>query len=236
MVRKRYSSLALADLRKFFNRTQLVRDEATKLVGRFDPDKDEKLDMIEQNSAKYIDDDTYCKIPKDSGEYHLKHHGDALMNEIADKLEKENLLHADLEVDIISSNTYSVINCLSPYLHAKRNEIIQWAVENRPIPNLDKFNLNETDKFYILSYHYFKAFPHLLQERIEAEERCGMKTLKETEFTGIQVNLIDMSKLDPQNIDPFLKDILFQDHENMVKHFHPFDDFFPKNLSVKEVK
>jgi hypothetical protein len=93
----------------------------------------------------------------------------------------------EIGVDIISSNTHSVINCLSPYLHRKKSEIMAWVAKEKPIPHIDQLNLNEDDKFYVLSYYYFKAFPDLVLEREEEEKKSGLVTVKETEFTGIQV-------------------------------------------------
>ena len=35
-------------------------------------------------------------------------------------------------VDIISSNTHSVVNLVSPWLHRKKKEILEWGRKNRP--------------------------------------------------------------------------------------------------------
>ncbi|KAJ3338362.1 hypothetical protein HDU93_009597 [Gonapodya sp. JEL0774] len=84
---------------------------------------------------------------------------------------------ADLDVDIISSNTHSVINILSPFLHARRDEILGWGrkykkdvVEANPV--------GDQDLLYILAQFYFRD-PALAKERVEVERSSGIRTLVE---------------------------------------------------------
>ena len=45
-----------------------------------------------------------------------------------------------LTVDIMSSNTHSVVNLLSPYLHSHRDEILEWGKEHcKEVPDLPAF-------------------------------------------------------------------------------------------------
>jgi len=38
----------------------------------------------------------------------------------------------DLIVDIISSNTHSVVNLVSPWVHKRKEEITEWGKKNHP--------------------------------------------------------------------------------------------------------
>lgn len=144
--------------------------------------------QIQFYSYRYLENEDYC-FDKHIDTSHIKDSNETSHtitepeNKAIPDLSEEEV---ELEVDIVSSNTHSVINCLSPYLHSKRDEILAWAHQEKPLPQIDHLNMNEDDKFYVLAYYYFKTFPHLMLEREEEERKVGMKTLKETEFTGIQ--------------------------------------------------
>lgn len=109
----------------------------------------------------------------------------------------------DLEVDIVSSNTHSVVNCLSPYLHEHREDILAWGQEHLSELASAHFH-NDTDRLYAMSYHYFKAHPEEAKARRQDDAKRGMMTLTHTEFTGLQVDLIDLSKLPQEGLDPSL--------------------------------
>jgi hypothetical protein len=167
---------------------QMVREQAFKLLGTFDLNQG---DVIEESS--YVADETYCtRVGKNPLDYDH------------DEDDEE-----ELEVDIVSSNIHCVVNCLSPYLHAKKDAILNWARENNPLPGLDRVPLSDPDKLYILTQLYFKAHPDEERERIAHERKYfGMVTLQETEFTGIQVNLIDLNRIEGKVIDPLLMPFL----------------------------
>ncbi len=95
-------------------------------------------------------------------------------------------------VDIISSNTHSVIDCLSPYLHSNRQRIEEWAEIALAACDCE---LSGDDKLYWQSAKYFEAFPHLFEARLAYDRAAGILSLDEYEFTGITVQLIDVSKL-----------------------------------------
>ncbi len=170
---------------------------ASRFVSFLPPPKSEEADGA---WARYLENEDYAarrsspREPRDkakAGKPKNKAHDDdnrphAAVDDDSDDDDEEEE-ECEIEVDIISSNTHSVINCLSPYLHRKKPEIMAWVAREKPIPHIDQLNLNEDDKFYVLSYYYFKAFPDLMLEREEEEKKAGLVTVKETEFTGIQV-------------------------------------------------
>lgn len=116
----------------------------------------------------------------------------------------------NMVVDILSSNVKSAWNCLSPYLRENRVSIEQWgAASNLYIDS----NLSAEDRFYSIADLYFSTFPTKLEERRVRDKRSGIMELEEKEFTGITVQLFNISKLIQSDeniafIDSSLQDIM----------------------------
>jgi CRP-like cAMP-binding protein len=98
-----------------------------------------------------------------------------------------------LTVDIISSNTYSFVNLLSPYLHEHKEKIMAWGKEN--FAHLEKDGVSEADMLYVYSARYFDAMPREALKKEEAESKSGILNLLERELTGISVQLVHFEKL-----------------------------------------
>lgn len=106
-----------------------------------------------------------------------------------------------LDVHIISSNTHSVQNCLSPYLRERADEIEAWGREHHP--ELFEHGWHDTsDRLYALTRYWLAAHPGQPEERSLREREQGMLRLDSTALTGIGVDIIDTSKIDLAKIDP----------------------------------
>jgi CRP-like cAMP-binding protein len=118
----------------------------------------------------------------------------------------------NLEVHIISSNTHSVANCLSPYLAAHAEEILAWGRKHRPdlageaSPERPwgRGWRNSRDLLYVTARDYLEQVPGARQAYDEAEKRAGRVHLSSTAFTGIEVDLFDLSRVLPDQADPAL--------------------------------
>jgi hypothetical protein len=110
-------------------------------------------------------------------------------------------LPADVRVHIISSNTHSVTNCLNPWFTTHMDEVIDWARRTRH-PYVDLAWENDYDRLYAVARDYFVAFPEEAEASRAAEEGCGVLRLEETASTGVQVQLIDVSRLHEHAVDP----------------------------------
>jgi hypothetical protein len=103
-------------------------------------------------------------------------------------------LAEDVAVHVISSNTHSVSNCLSAFVVSHAEEIMTWAKRS-------KHRLaNETwaepmDLVYTLTRDWLAANPSILAERRAADHKAGIAKLRETAFTGIEVELVDAARL-----------------------------------------
>lgn len=116
----------------------------------------------------------------------------------------------DLEVHIVSSNTHSVGNLLSPYLARRREEILAWGRLNRPDlcgePSGERpwgaAWACRDDLLYVLARHHLAATEGARQAFDEEGRAAGHCRLTSTAFTGIEVELFDLRKLDPAACDP----------------------------------
>lgn len=107
--------------------------------------------------------------------------------------EREICVSTDLTTHIISSNTTSVRNLLSPYIRKNAAAIHEWGIEAHPeIENEE--GLSKSDKLCALCTAYMRSHPQARQEQDEYDASC-IKTLRHTELTGIQVELIDIDSL-----------------------------------------
>jgi CRP-like cAMP-binding protein len=109
-------------------------------------------------------------------------------------------LPADLPVHIISSNTHSVSNCFNPFFVEHGEAILAWAERHRP-RELDGAWPTPQDKLYALGRRYVAAHPEAAATMRRMEQECGVVRLKETALTGIEVKLIDMSRLVGKSYD-----------------------------------
>ncbi|MBM75899.1 MAG: hypothetical protein CMK59_10905 [Proteobacteria bacterium] len=106
----------------------------------------------------------------------------------------------DLQVDIISSNTFGVRYCLSPYLHSHKEDILNWGKETNHAAMSAQYK-NPNDLLYALLEAYFEAHPHFEAELKDVDQIFGIKTISPNGFTGIAVDLIDLSRLKDSQID-----------------------------------
>lgn len=106
----------------------------------------------------------------------------------------------DIDVHIVSSNTHSVSNCLSPFLRAHADEILTWGEQHKPeLGSLDWVNKN--DLLYATARYWLKEDPTRKEMLRHAHLANGMVRLERTSMTGIVVEIIDTSRIDNSAID-----------------------------------
>ena len=114
-------------------------------------------------------------------------------------------LPEDTSVHVISSNTHSVTNCLNPFFVEHANEIVDWAKETDH-PAAQVSLKNDMDAVYAVSREYLASHGELLRNELGGS-KWGMAKLTETVSTGIEVQLIDLSRLAGARLDPELGSI-----------------------------
>ncbi len=112
-------------------------------------------------------------------------------------------LPEDRGVHIISSNTHSVTNCLNPWIGQNEGDVLAWA-RSTSHPGLNDTWLRERDLVYSILPVYFSAHPDKQEEYRAEAERAGQYRLDHTASTGIQVQLIDLSRVHGA-IDPEIR-------------------------------
>ena len=112
-----------------------------------------------------------------------------------------NDLPDDFDVHIISSNTHSVSNCMSPWLGQKTAEVLAWGEDTGHGLVEDAWH-DPNDLAYALARDYLALHPDEAAERVEAERDAGILSLAWTAFTGIAVQLIDPSRVAWEATDP----------------------------------
>lgn len=110
-------------------------------------------------------------------------------------------LPENVSVHIISSNTHSVTNCLNPWYRENRDRVLSWGRSERPEVFAGDWP-NTEDLVYALARDFFAANPEAAQESREVAEAHGIRRLESTASTGIQVQLIDASRLASEGLDP----------------------------------
>ena len=112
---------------------------------------------------------------------------------------KENFpyyfVEEDVDIHIVSSNTHSVLNCLSTWVHKKASMIINRDGHK----NIE----NKTDQLYACLKELMNEKPELLKERSSIDKDNGIFHLNKINLSNIDVSIIDLRKLS-QHIDPYL--------------------------------
>jgi hypothetical protein len=119
-------------------------------------------------------------------------------------------LEEDLDVHVISSNTHSVGNCLSPYMRSRAERILEWAREHQPDlagppteerPWGSRWPIR-ADLVYAAGARFFAANPDEDLVRAKEERDAGRVHIAQSAFTGIEVDLIDVRALPIGATDP----------------------------------
>jgi len=109
---------------------------------------------------------------------------------------------SDLEVHLISSNTHSVTNCLSPAVRALRDTVYDWAKQVQHLYLKLDWQVPE-DQFYALLGQYLRVHPEA-EITAQHEHQAGILRLNDKTATGIQAQIINLQKLYDTSWDPLL--------------------------------
>jgi hypothetical protein len=116
----------------------------------------------------------------------------------------------DFDVHVISSNTHSVGNCLSPYMRSRAERIIEWSREHAPDIAGEPTEarpwggrwVRRADLVYAASARFFATNPEEDAVRLAEERASGRVHIAQSAFTGIEVDLFDARALRDDLTDP----------------------------------
>lgn len=100
---------------------------------------------------------------------------------------------SDWEVHVVSSNTHSVTNCLSPFPGRVEAEVLAWATAGGHPYTTQEWD-HPRDKLYGLLPAFLRAHP-ALAPRPDDERAWGILRIEDQATTGIAVQLIDTAAL-----------------------------------------
>lgn len=112
-------------------------------------------------------------------------------------------------VHILSSNTHSTVNLLSGYALQVEDEIWDWALKNS---SHKEFLQAQTERkpnlTYFLLRDWLKAHPERHEEKLIWGSSMGVHDLADEFYTGVHSQVIELGKVDPQKVDPRLREPL----------------------------
>ena len=113
-------------------------------------------------------------------------------------------------VYFVSSNTHSIANILSGTARRRREKLIAFIEEAEPsdlLPELRQLQSGGSrapwDNFlYFVARGYYKLYPDERAARDREEEERGITTLETESVLDVGVQIIELNKLDPADLDP----------------------------------
>ncbi len=113
-------------------------------------------------------------------------------------------LPSSLVIDIISSNTHSTKNILSPFVRKHRAKILEYAASQRKDLTSLQWH-NEEDLVYCAGSGYIQTDPALQEEFNQSLKACGFTVMEDTAMTGLQVDIVPLNNIDLSKVDPLLR-------------------------------
>lgn len=111
---------------------------------------------------------------------------------------------SDVTIDIISSNTHGIKNCLCSSVRKRAHEIEVWAEKNMPaIHNLPWFNRQD-----LLFYTWAKMVSEDVDLRADYRAQLntdGFTIIEDSVMTGLQVDIVELSRLATECVDTELQ-------------------------------
>ena len=198
-----------SDTRTFLNTLSFSSREVDALMRIWPHDTVQRISEIARHREMFNID-----VRRRQRTYHARR-GELWTGEVA-RVTKELLeidpvdIPPDRGVHIISSNTHSVSNCLNPWYTAHRDEILSWA-ETVGHPAVNETWKTEQDLVYAVAREFLVAHPGRVDDVRDTGRRSGHHSVNRTVSTGIQVQLIDLSRVNLHEIDPLLVSVACPD-------------------------
>lgn len=112
---------------------------------------------------------------------------DQIKHLITENLGKD-FLEEDYQVHIISSNTHSVTNCLSHWVHERARKLVN-------LKGINKNTHDNANRIYSDIKILLHENPELYEEKNDIEKKHGIYHLTNNCLTGININIIELKKI-----------------------------------------
>jgi hypothetical protein len=132
-------------------------------------------------------------------------------------------LDDDVGVHIISSNTHSVTNCINPWYRDHADEVLHWGGVTAHSAMEHEWN-REMDLVYALTRDFLAEHPDHRRVLKEREAERGITSLPGTLATGIEVQIIDLSRAAGSGLDPRIGDVGYRGRDIIVNIDYAFGE------------
>lgn len=115
--------------------------------------------------------------------------------------------YEDRPIAIVSSDTHSIINCLSGFANKNKESLLRLS---EYLPQCEILDYGNKSNLYYLMNQLIKTGvgSSILEEKIAYEDTLGVEMIKDKYETGVDVQIIDVTRIlenDPQSIDSRIK-------------------------------
>jgi hypothetical protein len=119
-----------------------------------------------------------------------------ISEQIAERIPGQGPIH------IISSNTHSTVNLLSPFPRLHRDTIMNWAASDPAHAVwLDSKLISRQDLLYYSMKGWMEKFPERNRERLESELSYGIFEVTDLDYVGVTAQVIDLARLPEDQMD-----------------------------------
>lgn len=108
-------------------------------------------------------------------------------------------------VHVVSSNLHSCVNLLTGFARLHRDDIWAFADTRPTYRDWDKKRPAPDNVLYMAMRDWLKAHPERQADKVEYELSRGISNLPDVHHVGIDVQIVDCSKLVPEEWDPRLR-------------------------------
>lgn len=126
-------------------------------------------------------------------------------------------------VHIVSSNTHSVTNCLNPWFRQRKEEVRSWARETGHSDVEVEWAFPD-DALYSIARSFFKEEVETRRELQATGREYGIRRLKDTASTGIEVQLIDLRRLLGAGVDREITPVGEQNRDIIINIDYAFGE------------
>ncbi|MBI4851054.1 MAG: hypothetical protein HY819_04415 [Acidobacteria bacterium] len=136
-------------------------------------------------------------------------------------------------IHIISSNTHSTVNVLSGYARLHEDEVLSWgranSTDTEALDLIERHvnTVHHTNLIYYLMKGYLRSLPDIRTSKIAYDESLGITALPDIFMVGIDCQVIDLTKIDFNLIDPRLvvdRDKLMQTRPLIINFDYAFGE------------
>jgi len=124
--------------------------------------------------------------------------------------------HGQRQIHLMSSNTHSTVNLLSPFVRKYQEEILASGVAPSDV--------HPDNRVYYLLKRWLEQNPQRAEEQAQMHAECGIYTLTDLDRVGVTAQLIDLARIPRDQCDPRLELAALRESPVLVNFDYAFGD------------